>query len=123
MRTIRISPEVWEAIASRGKFGETPDDVLRRAFAIPQTRRRGGSRRGPRQTTQRMRARVEDQRLIVEFSHGPNRRFSLPALSDKPAIRKLRNEAVAFAHANRATLGQENAVKKALTEAGYHVAR
>ena len=34
MRTVRISDEVWNAIAQRGKFGETPDDVLRRVFNI-----------------------------------------------------------------------------------------
>jgi hypothetical protein len=34
MRTIRISEEVWNEIAKLGKFGETPDDVLRRAFKI-----------------------------------------------------------------------------------------
>lgn len=34
MRTIKISQEVWEEIAKRGKFGETEDDVLRRIFNI-----------------------------------------------------------------------------------------
>lgn len=34
MRTIRISEEVWNAIAERGKFGESEDDVLRRVFNI-----------------------------------------------------------------------------------------
>ena len=29
MRTIRISDEVWQEIAQRGKFGETEDDVAR----------------------------------------------------------------------------------------------
>src|SRR5213080_3303751 len=32
MKTIRISEEVWAAMAVRGKFGETPDDVLRRVL-------------------------------------------------------------------------------------------
>src|SRR5437870_1414719 len=32
MKTIRISEEVWAAMAFRGKFGETPDDVLRRVL-------------------------------------------------------------------------------------------
>jgi hypothetical protein len=35
MRTIRISEEVWNEIAKRGKFGETPDDVLKGVFNIP----------------------------------------------------------------------------------------
>ena len=32
MKTIRISEEVWAAMAVRGKFGETPNDVLRRVL-------------------------------------------------------------------------------------------
>ena len=32
MRTIRISNEVWDEIAKKGKFGENEDDVLRRQF-------------------------------------------------------------------------------------------
>jgi len=35
MRTIEISDEVWQAIADRGKFGETEEDVLRRVFRLP----------------------------------------------------------------------------------------
>jgi len=34
MKTIRISEEVWNEIAKRGKFGETPDQVLVRVFNI-----------------------------------------------------------------------------------------
>ena len=34
MRTIKISDQVWDAIAERGKFGETENDVLERVFAI-----------------------------------------------------------------------------------------
>ena len=34
MRTIRISEEVWDEIAKRGVFGETPDIVLRRIFGL-----------------------------------------------------------------------------------------
>ena len=34
MKTIRISEEVWNEIAKFGRFGETPDDVLRRVFEI-----------------------------------------------------------------------------------------
>ena len=36
MISIQISQPVWDAIAARGKFGETPDDVLRRQFVLPQ---------------------------------------------------------------------------------------
>ena len=34
MRTIRISDDVWHAMAKHGKFGDTPDDVFRRIFKI-----------------------------------------------------------------------------------------
>jgi len=34
MRNILVSDAVWEAIAHRGKFGETEDDVLRREFKL-----------------------------------------------------------------------------------------
>ncbi len=37
MRTIKISEEVWNEIAKRGKFGETEDDVLKRIFNIINT--------------------------------------------------------------------------------------
>ena len=35
MINISVSEPVWQALASRGKFGETEDDVLRRAFNLP----------------------------------------------------------------------------------------
>ena len=35
MMTIEISQPVWDAIATRGKFGESVDDVLRREFDLP----------------------------------------------------------------------------------------
>ena len=54
MPTIKVSDEVWEAIAERGKFGETEDDVLRRAFNLPPSPRSryggggfSGSQKGP----------------------------------------------------------------------------
>jgi len=34
MKTIRISDEVWNAIAGRGRFGENEDIVLRRVFEL-----------------------------------------------------------------------------------------
>ena len=34
MKTIRISDDVWNAMAEHGKFGETPDDVFRRILKI-----------------------------------------------------------------------------------------
>ena len=46
-----------------------------------------------------------------------------PLKTDKPALVSVRTAAVAFAGEHGATLGQVNAVKKALTENGYHLMR
>lgn len=35
MHNINVTAPVWQAIASRGKFGETEGDVLRRVFGLP----------------------------------------------------------------------------------------
>ena len=132
MRTVKISDAVWAAIAERGKFGETVDDVLRRVFdlpsgndaertQIPSGRRGRGNRR---YATKRMSARIEDGRLLVEFEDGPANRWKLPHPSEKEHIKRLREEAVAFALKHGATdPGQTNAVRKALTDAGFHIAR
>ena len=37
MRTIKVSENVWNEIAKRGKFGETEDDVLKRVFGLDDT--------------------------------------------------------------------------------------
>src|SRR5262245_30051526 len=129
MRKILISDAVWMAIADRGKFGETEDDVLRRVFKIDgpseikskaaKGRRGRGSRRI---ASKRMSARVENGNLIVEFEDGAREQWRLPSRSDKDAIRSTRAEAVSFALANGASNpGQTNAVLKALTQVGYHV--
>jgi hypothetical protein len=134
MTTIRISQEVWDEIAKRGKFGETPDDVLRRVFDLNGTRSGiassqtapSGSRvrsSRPRYAKERMSARVDGGNLVVEFYHGPANRWALPAKSDKPGIAAVRRKAVEFAENNGATVGQVHAVVKAMTEAGYHVTK
>ena len=122
MRTIRISDEVWNSIVAMGKFGETPDDVLRRAFKISQ----GGNPAGKfrvRNATQRMTAKAKDNRLTVSFLNGPSKEWPLPERDDKPGIRSVRDKAVQFAVDNGATIGQQYAVRKALTEAGYHLTK
>jgi len=125
MRTIRISEDVWEAIAARGKFGETVDDVLRKVFGITKpaktTSFKGGSRRN--KATNRMSANIERNKLIVEFQTGDRNEWELPDRSDKNGIRSVRDSASEFAENIGATLGQVNAVKKALTDAGYYVSR
>ena len=123
MRTIRISDEVWDALTKVGKFGETPDHVLRRVFRIGgEPRGAGPSKR--RIATQRMTSKVDGQELVVAFAGGASKRWSLPKRDDKVGIRRTRDAAVRFAEENGATVyGQVNAVKRALTEAGYHLVK
>lgn len=142
IRNIRISDEVWQEIAKRGKFGETEEDVLRRVFKlVPAERGMPGAlashtspstRRGTRQrlATVRMHAGVhrsgpagKDQ-LLVSFEHGAERRWEMPDRADKAELRRIRQEAVEFALSEGASdPGQTNAVRKALTEGGYHLTR
>jgi len=126
MRTIRISTQVWEAMANVGRFGETPDDVLRRVFNI-EGKARGSARangaRGPRMASDRMSAKVDGHELRIEFGGGGAKIWALPKRDDKAAIRQIREAAVEFARENGATHGQRNAVRKALTDAGYHLAK
>ena len=100
MRSIVISEEVWNAIANRGRFGETEEDVLRRVFDLDPlekderaaffagaTGRRKG-RGATRYATKRMTAKVTLGRLIVEFADGERRTWELPYGSDKGRIRQ-----------------------------------
>ena len=122
MKTIRISDEVWRAFEKQGKFGETPDDVLRRVFGVSRNKKRTGST-WTKVATNRMVARVADRELSVRFKSGDAKRWTLPARDDKVAIRKVRDEAVNFAEGVGAVFGQLQAVKKALTDARYYVAK
>ena len=74
-----------------------------------------------KKSTIRMTTRVEDSQLLVQFADGAREQWGLPDRSDNAAIRRVRDAAVAFAHGQGATLGQVNAVKKALTDAGYYL--
>lgn len=118
MRTIRISEEVWKEMEKFGKFGETADDVLRRVFHINQKSQEPAKPR-TRYAERKMPCYIADNNLVVEFVGGPSKKFALPPRSDKMAIRKVRDEAVAFAKDNGASDGQIAAVKKTLTEADY----
>lgn len=130
MRTIRITEEVWQAIAARGKFGETENDVLERIFDIRkplEVPRKINSTTTPRSSshnrhyfaTTKMSAEVRGKKLFVSFANGASDSWTLPETSDKNAIRIVRDKAVDFAKQNGASYGQEQAVKKALTDAGY----
>lgn len=126
MRTIKVSDAVWNAIAERGNFGETEDDVLRRVFGTPPSTeddKPGHRGRGAvRYAVKRMSARLQSGMLIVEFEDGARQEWSLPRRDDKGAIRTILEAALTFAKNNDASdPGQTNAVRKALTDGGYHL--
>lgn len=133
MRTIKVSEDVWQAIAGRGKFGETEDDVLRRVFELPPDSGNNGdytakdipTPRHPRKSyaKQRMSSYIKSNHLHVSFQDGSSDSWELPDRDDKSGIRSVRDKAVLFAKENDATIGQVNAVKKALTDAGYHLTK
>ena len=55
---------------------------------------------------------------------GEEQNFDLPAdSSDKRAIRTAMNNALDFAKRNAASKGQLFAIRKALTDAGYHLTK
>jgi hypothetical protein len=135
MKSISISEPVWQAIASRGKFGETEDDVLRRVFGVPPlagdsavppiartaptTRQSNGRRRSF--ATDKLSSYISGNELRVAFASGASNSWKLPAKTDKAALRAMRDAATGFADKHGATLGQVNAVKKTLTDSGYHL--
>ncbi len=143
MRTIRVSERVWQAIAARGRFGETEDDVLRRVFDLPVEETpdelgfsaAGESRslrsaslhvpRLPRRTlaARRMSSYISDGRLIIEFQGGQSSSWQLPDRSDKAGIRTLIDKVIEFTRANGASMGQTNTARKTLTDQGYHLTK
>ncbi|MGA2525330.1 MAG: hypothetical protein ABSF79_01740 [Smithellaceae bacterium] len=124
MRTIRISEEVWNEIAKKGKFGETPNDVLRRIFNLTSEVANPNvlfhKNRPLDRAKRRMSARVtDDGYLMISFLGGQSNKWKLPSKSDKDGIRKVKKLAVEFAEKNEASTGQVNAVIKAMTDAEY----
>jgi negative regulator of replication initiation len=133
MKMIRVSDEVWAAIAAQGKFGETEDDVLRRAFKISINNSRSSGQPAKessqqygwkeRRATNRMTQTVNGNKLILQFDSGPRFEKTLPAKENRAAIRKVRDEAVEFVRSNGGTDGQEKAAIRALTSRGFHIAK
>ncbi len=121
MRTIRISDKVWNAIAEQGKFGETPDDVLRRVFKIEPVDKANMRRRMA--ANHKMTARVEGGNLSISFADGLTKKWLLPLKDQKGELRAVRDVAIAFAVQQGATDGQLKAVIKAMTSAGYHLTK
>ena len=132
MRTIRISEEVWNEIANRGVFGETPDIVLRRVFGVDNTSddeqkiERNVSmktRRKARYATDRLTTRVEGNTAIMSFASGASRTFPLPDRLDRDEIRNVTTDVMNFVEEHGGTEGQINAARKELTDAGYHIVK
>jgi hypothetical protein len=88
---------------------------------LPSSEPPSGSR--TRRSTIRLTTRVDGNQLVVSFADGTTRTWDLPMQTDKTSIRSIRTDALRFAHDHGATPGQENAVRKALTSAGYHLTR
>ena len=93
MRNIKISDEVWQAIAAKGKFGETEDDVLRRVFGIREQSAQQAHTRHLPASTNKMSAHIRDGTLVVKFADGGTREWGLPARTDKLSIRRVRDDA------------------------------
>ena len=137
MKSVPISQLVWDAIASRGKFGETEDDVLRRVFGLPPrsasepvttsappsraARQSNGRRRSF--ATDKLSSYISGNELRISFASGASKSWKLPSKSDKATLRTVREQATSFAEKNGATPGQVNAVRKTLTESGYHLTK
>jgi len=68
-------------------------------------------------------AQRRNEGLVKLLLACPVKGWSLPKRDDKAGIRRVRDAAVQFAEENGATVGQVFAVKKALTEAGYHLVK
>jgi negative regulator of replication initiation len=132
MKSISISQPVWDAIASRGKFGETEDDVLRRVFGLspsttvppaPSPSHTVHQSNGPRRSlaTDKLSSYISGNELRVSFASGASQSWKLPSKNDKSALRKVRDQATGFVEKHGATIGQINAVRKTLTDSGYHL--
>jgi len=134
MRNIRISEEVWQAIANQGKFGETEEDVLRRVLKLPAIsmsdhdqansemgRRLRVSGRRRSFATKRMTSFINNNQLHIEFQGETPSSWTLPDRSDKQGIRALLYKAIEFARKNGASFGQIQAVRKTLTSEGYYL--
>ena len=61
--------------------------------------------------------------LTVGFLNGPTYRWVLSTKDDKPGIRRVLDEATDFARKHEASHGQLLALRKALTDAGYHLTK
>lgn len=138
MKNLRVSDDVWQAIAQIGKFGETENDVLRRVFSnegvcrlfsitpttavqttttVPRT---SGVRR-QRHATNRMSAHIADGILRITFADGASKDFKLPSREDRDAIRTVRDNAWQFAKEHQASIGQRQAIVHVMCDNEYRI--
>lgn len=128
-RSVSISDEVYAAIARRGRFGETVDDVLRRVLKvpdrevpasgpIPSTARRV---RSARLASRRVSPRVQDGLLHVSIEGAGDRKWTLPGRDNRNEIRRVTHEALDWATELGATEGQLKAIRKELSNNRYFI--
>jgi len=73
--------------------------------------------------TQKMTTYIDRNQFHVEFEDGAAASWTLPDAKDKAAIKAVLDKAVSFAREHRASIGQMNAVRKKLTDEGYHLTK
>jgi hypothetical protein len=127
-RMIRVSADVNDAIAARGTFGDTHDDVLRRIFRLKPNPAAGNGHSRRNFTIQKQRAEVKQENgrkaIVIEYENGMSNRWELPVdAKDKVETRTVLRDAFRFAEANNATQGQLNAIRKAISGAGYYLTK
>jgi len=125
-------------IAKRGNFGEKKNDDPMRMFELPAssvTRNETMKERKKISTPsrakyirqpfarQKMTPYISRNQFHIEFQDGGSRSWTLPDPKDKAGIREILYKAIAFAKEHRASRGQINAVRKKLTDEGYHLTK
>jgi hypothetical protein len=78
-------------------------------------------RMGKKLGTNPLKVRTEGGVLSLRFAQGQNREWTLPKTDDVSAIIEIRKEALDFASKSGATVGQLNAIRKAIASAGYRI--
>lgn len=73
--------------------------------------------------SQKMASCISHNQLHLEFQDGGSCSWTLPNPKDKARIREVLYKAMAFAKDHHASRGQINAVRKKLTDEGYHLTK
>jgi hypothetical protein len=73
--------------------------------------------------TQKMTTYIARNEFFIEFQDGASASWALPDAKDKTAIKAVLDKAVRFAREHGASMGQMNAVRKKLTDEGYHLTK